>query len=210
MKPYAIFALTLAVAACGGGSNATPAPTGTPGSTPPPALYQPLAVGDQWTYACGLRGQPSTFTIQNSIAATATVAGQTVYEFALQVPSSPAQISTTTMLLANDSQNNLVLYGYVVNGAVQTVNPTVIAGSSPTPGEDFSYPAADGTTVTRTFESFTATNSTPYAGVYPRVAVYYESNATHNYGYDAGLGIAEEDHGPNFQYDCLLSGLTLK
>jgi len=205
-----------ALAACGGGggSSPNPLPSGTPTpvptatGTPPP--FQPLAVGDQWTYACGLRGQPSTFTIQNSIGGTTTVNGQTAYEFALQIPSSPTQIATTTMLLANDAQNNLTIYGYLVNGQIQAVKPTIIAGSNPQDGQDYSYPAPDGSIVSRTFEKFTSTNPTPYGGVYPRVAVYYETNATHNYGYDAGLGIAEEDHGPNFQYDCLLSALVLK
>ena len=184
-----------------------PPPTPTP--APSAAPYQPLAVGDQWAYACGLRGQQSTFTITNSVTGTQTINGTTTYQFVLQIPSSPTQISTETMLLANDPQNNLKLYGYLVNGAVQPVSPVVIAPASPVIGGAYNYPAPDGTTISRIFETYTATNPTPYQGVYPRVAVYYESNATHNYGYASGVGIAEEDHGPNFQYDCLLSGLTL-
>ena len=204
-------AALLAVASCGGGGGGggtVPTPGPSPTATPL-SLYQPLAVGDQWTYACGLRGQPSTFTIQHSVTGTQTVNGTLTYQFQLQIPSSPTQSVTETMLLANDAQHNLTLYGYLVNGAVQAITPTIIAPQNPVAQTAYDYPDPNGVTVNRVFQSFTATNPTPYHGVYPRVAVYYESGATHNYGYAAGVGIAEEDHGPNFQYDCLLSGLTL-
>ncbi len=217
--PFMILALSAVLAGCGGGGTTTPNPrstitppsTGTPGPTPAAVVYQPLSVGDQWTYACGLRGQPSTFTITHSVTSTVTVNGQLTYAFALQIPSSPSQIATETMLLANDTQGNLILYGYLGdNGAVQAIAPTVIAPQNPVAGTNYNYPAPDGSIITRVFETFTATNPTPYGGVYPRVAVYDESGGTHNYGYAPGVGIAEEDHGPNLEYDCLISGLVLK
>lgn len=32
----------------------------------------------------------------------------------------------------------------------------------------------------------------------------------HDYGYAKGVGIAEEDHGPNFEVDCLIEKLVLR
>jgi hypothetical protein len=42
------------------------------------------------------------------------------------------------------------------------------------------------------------------------VAAYFESQATHNYGYSLGLGVMEEDHGPQYKYDCLIEKYVLE
>jgi hypothetical protein len=52
-----------------------------------------------------------------------------------------------------------------------------------------------------------SSNPTPL-GIF-QVAPYFESGGTHNYGYALGTGIVEEDHGPNFQYDCLVTSATV-
>jgi hypothetical protein len=199
----------LMFAACGGGGGGSPGPGGgTPQPTATPAhFYQPLAVGDTWTYACHFRNPPGpgTFTIANTVTGTQIVAGVQTFAFALAVVTSPSQIATETMLVANDALGNLRLYGYLVGGTVLPVTPTVIVAAHPSGSYD--YPAPDGSTIQRKFVAFTVTNPTPL-GVFD-VAVYYESNATHNYGYALGKGIMEEDHGPQFQYDCLITSIQL-
>ncbi len=166
-------------------------------------LYQPLAVGDSWSYAC-----TGGFTVTNAIGRTATVGAQTTYAFAVQIPSSPTSSTTETMLLANDAAGNTVLYGYLIGTTVTPVTPTTIVAAAPVLNASFDYPAPGGGTVTRTFVGFENSNRTPYGGVYA-VAPYFESGGTHNYGYALGAGIVEEDHGPHFEFDCLLSALTL-
>jgi hypothetical protein len=197
------------LAACGGGGGgASPAPRPTPTPTIGPVqLYQPLALGDSWTYSCAFRNPPGpgTFTIANQVTGTQVVGGVATYAFALQVVTSPSQIATETMLLANDAQGNVTLYGYLNGGTVLPVTPTVIVAANPSGSYD--YPGPDGKPVTRVFKAFTVTNPTPL-GTF-NVAVYYESGGTHNYGYALGKGILEEDHGPNFQFDCVITALHL-
>jgi hypothetical protein len=205
---FALLAVLPAACGGGGGSGAT-GPSG--GSTPGPAEpYQPLAVGDHWSYACHFRNppKPGTFPVANAVNAVQPVGGVKTFAFAVQVVTSPSQISTVTMLLDNDAHGNTVLRGYLANGSVLPVTPTIIVAADPIKGASYDYPAEDGATVTRVFEAFTVTNPTPL-GTFP-VAVYYESGGTHNYGYTQGKGITEEDHGPNFAYDCLISAIHLR
>ena len=143
---------------------------------------------------------------------TIGVNGQPAYEFALQIPqipSAPLQIVTEIQLLANDARGNVTLYGYLIGGNVDAVTPTLFVTANP-PGqqhEAFNYPGPAGTTIDRTFFGLESSNPTPL-GTY-QVAPYFESSATHNYGYAAGTGIVEEDHGPNDEVDCLISAVAL-
>jgi hypothetical protein len=209
----------LALAGCGGGGGGGASAPGA-GGTPPPVhlqFYEPLALGDQWSYTCrdikgGGENGGQPFTIVDSVAGTATVNGTTVYEFALQipqVPSKPLQIVTEIQLLANDAAGNATLYGYLVNGVVTTIKPTLFVTANP-PGqqrEAFNYPGQNGVTIDREFVGLEPSNPTPL-GVF-EVAPYFESGSTHNYGYALGTGIVEEDHGPNFEVDCLITAGTL-
>jgi hypothetical protein len=206
-------ALMCGLAACGGGGG-----TGGGGGQPPPVptptpsplqFYQPLATGDTWKYSCHFRNPPmaGTFPIANRVTGTQMVNGVQTFAFALQVVTSPTQIATQTMLLANDTQGNVTLYGYLASGTVLPVTPTLIVAAAPSTSTPYNYPALGGGTVTRSFAAFTVTNPTPL-GTF-NVAVYYESGATHNYGYALGKGIMEEDHGPNFRYDCLIGAFHL-
>ena len=194
---FAVLALT---AACGGGSsggsNGGPPPGPTP--TPPAAFYLPLAVGNAWTYDCGTGGMKS-----NTVTQTVQVGGVTTFAYAEQIPS-PSGITTQTQLLANDAQGNTTLYGYLINGAVTTVTPTLLIAASPTVGQMFNYPVPDGSTVPRYFRAFDHTNPTQL-GTFA-VAVYYESNGQRNYGYTLGTGVTEEDQAP---YDCTITSYTL-
>jgi len=203
--------LTVVAAACGGGGGGggTPGQEPSPTPTQTPGAYQPLAVGDRWSYACHFRNPPKqgTFPIANDVSATQAVNGVQTYAFDLQIVTSPSQIATETMLLANDAKADTILYGYLQGGTVLPVTPTVIVPANPTQ-TSYNYPGPDGKLVSRIFKGFTVTNPTPL-GTF-NVAVYYESGATHNYGYAAGKGIMEEDHGPNFQYDCLITALHLQ
>jgi hypothetical protein len=175
----------------------------------PQKLYQPLAVGDSWGYQChntkNQNEQP--YAIANTVLGKTTVGSTTVYEFSLQIPASPTQIATTVELLANDANGNTSIYGYLVNGAVQTVTPSVIVSATPVVNAYYDYLSADGSTITRQFVGFEPSNKTGL-GIFT-VAPYFESAGTHNYGYALGVGIVEEDHGPNFQYDCLVTSATV-
>lgn len=201
--------ITSALAACGGGGGGTNTP---PNPTPSPVrqLYQPLAAGDSWTYTChntqNKAEQP--YEIHNSVLGTATVDGKTVYEFSLQIPSSPTQSTTVVQLLANDAQANTWIYGYMVSGNVQTITPAEIVAWSPGgKGTAYNYTGEDGAVIDRVFEGVESSNPTPL-GTFT-VAPYFESSGTHNYGYAYNDGIVEEDHGPNFQYDCLITTMNL-
>ncbi|HEY9085082.1 MAG TPA: hypothetical protein VIN40_03965 [Candidatus Tyrphobacter sp.] len=199
---------TLLLPACGGGGGGgNPGPNPSP---PAPEYYQPLAIGDSWTYTCHNTQNPNEqpYTIQNSVLGTTTVGGQTVYEFSIQIPSSPTQSTTVVQLLANDGQRNTSIYGYLVNGTPQTIPATLIVAANPGPkGTAYNYTGQNGSTIDRIFEGMESSNPTPL-GTFT-VAPYFESNSTHNYGYALGNGIVEEDHGPNFQYDCLINAITL-
>src|SRR5579872_3169825 len=88
--------LISALAACGGAGGGT---TGPPNPSPAPPirqLYQPLATGDSWVYTCHNTQNKSEqpYAIKNSVLGTAAVGGKTVYEFSLQIPSSPTQSTT--------------------------------------------------------------------------------------------------------------------
>jgi hypothetical protein len=204
----AILALAL-LTACGGGGGGG----GLPGPTPPPPspqYYQPLAVGDSWAYTCHNTQNPSeqTYSIQNSVLGTTTVGSQTVYEFSIQIPSSPTQSTTVIELLANDAQRNTSIYGYLVGGTPQTITPAIVVAASPgAKGTAYDYTGPGGNTIDRIFEGFESSNPTPL-GTFT-VAPYFESSSTHNYGYALGNGIVEEDHGPNLEYDCLVTSIVL-
>ncbi len=218
--------ITLILSACGGGGGSaagpppgptpTPIPSATPTPNPQASFYEPLALGDSWSYTCrdikgGGENGGQAFSIMDSVVGATSVNGQAVYEFSLQVPqvpSSPLSVLTQVQLLANDAQGNVTLYGYLVNGSVQSVTPTVIVTASPSQQSSYNYPALGGGTISRVFAGFFPSNPTPL-GVFPALADYEESGATNNYGYARGTGIAEEDHGPNNEVDCLISAVTL-
>ena len=207
--------------ACGGGSgsggSAMPPGAGpTPTPNPQATFYEPLANGDSWTYTCrdikgGGENGGQPFTITDSVIGTTMVSGKAVFEFSLQipqVPSAPLRVNTEVMLVNNDAQGNLTLFGYLVNGNVQPILPAlIVAAITPNPGAAFNYTGPDGATISRVFFGDVPTNPTPL-GVF-QVADYEESNATHDYGYARGVGIAEEDHGPNLEVDCLITSVTL-
>jgi len=212
-KPFVVAAL---LTGCGGGGGSS----GGGGPTPPPPVvqyYLPLAVGNRWTYTCTYRNPPmaGSFTKTDSVTGTQTVNGVRTYVFALHIVNSPTQIITWNMLLANDAQGNLTLYGYLVNGSVQTITPIVIVAATGTPGKQYTgyyYPAPDGSTVHRYFYGNELTNPTPL-GTF-RVAAYFENNGswdTRGYGYTLGQGITEDSEAPNVpeQYDCLINSIQL-
>jgi hypothetical protein len=200
------FCAVLLAGACGGGggSGAGAGVRLTPSPSPsgPAQLYQPLAVGDAWTYLCN-----GAFSIHNAVIGTTTVAAQVTYELSLQIPSSPIKSTTLVQLLANDPAGNTSIYGYLIGGAVQAVRPTAIVAAEPTETTSYNYPAPDGTTVSRVFKGFESSNPTKL-GTF-RVAPYFENGGTHNYGYALGTGVVEEDHGPNFEFDCLVTSVVL-
>ena len=183
---------------------------------PPPApaavhsnLYQPLAVGDRWKYTCrdvkgGGENGGNPFTIEDRVVGTARIGTREAFEFAREipiVPSAPLEIEKTTMLLANDPKGNLQLYGYVVAGKVRAVKPaTIVSSVTPQKYQRFDYTGSNGKRVQRLFCCIEPTNPTPL-GVFT-VADYEESDATNDYGYARGVGVAEEDHGPNYEVDC--------
>ncbi len=112
-------------------------------------------------------------------------------------------------MLANDAKGNTSIYGYLVNGTAQPIAAAVLVAANPgLKGTAYDYAAPDGTTITRIYEGMEQSNPTKL-GTFT-VAPYFESNSTHNYGYALGTGIVEEDHGPNFQYDCLIQSATVK
>ena len=194
----AAFVASALLTACGGGGGTGSPSPGATITPPPPSFYLPLAVGNQWTYDCGAGGTKS-----NTVTQTAQVGGLTAFAYAEQIPS---QSGTTTQiqLLANDVQGNTTLYGYLVNGMVAPVTPTLLIAAAPAVNQQFNYPGPNGSTVPRYFRSFDVTNPTQL-GTF-QVAVYYESNGLHNYGYTLGVGVTEEDQTP---YDCKITSRTL-
>ena len=195
---------------CGGGAGGSGAPE-TPTPSPERELYQPLSTGNSWTYTChntqNQNEQP--YTIRNAVLGTTAVNGQNVYELSMQIPSSPSQSTTIVELIANDAQANTWIYGYLVNGSVQAILPAeVVAWSPGEKGTAYNYTGLNGTTVDRVFEGIESSSPTPL-GTFT-VAPYFESGGTHNYGYAFNTGIVEEDHGPNFQYNCLLTTMNLR
>ena len=166
-------------------------------------VYQPLAVGDYWTYTCN-----NEFTISDRVTKKVPVGKRTTFAFSLQIPSSPTKSTTQVQLLANDAHGNTWIYGYLKKGVVSKIKPAEIVAASPKAGKHYNYVGPKGHTVSRLFKEFEDTNPTPL-GVF-WVAAYFESNDTHNYGYSLGRGDMEQDHGPAYKYDCLIEKYLAK
>lgn len=181
------------------------------------ALYQPLAVGDVWKYTCrdikgGGENGGNPFTIEHQVTGATTIGKTQVFAFVRQVPqvpSKPLKIHTEVMLLRNDAHGNLWIEGYLDGKTIQRVRSTLIVShATPPKGKTFDYPGPTGATVPRFFYGIVPTNPTPL-GTFT-VADYEESQTLHDYGYAQGMGIAEEDHGPNFEVDCLINYVQVK
>jgi hypothetical protein len=155
----------------------------------PTKLYQPLAVGDYWKYICN-----QTFTIEDRIVAAYDLNGRVVYALSLQIPSSPTKSVDVIQLLTDDCK-------------IHPVTPAKIVASKPVLHQHYDYPAPLRGKISRIFIGFETTNRTPL-GIF-RVAPYFESGATHNYGYNLGRGVME-DHGPHYRYDCLIEKYVLR
>ena len=166
-------------------------------------LYQPLAVGDYWRYVCN-----SAFTITDRVIGTYKVNGHTVYALSLQIPSSPKKSVEVVELLANDSKGNTWIHGYVVHGKVIPVRDTKIVSVNPIKNQHYDFPSPKGRTISRIFMGFEYTHRTKLGTFW--VAPYFESGATHNYGYNLGRGVMEQDHGPDYKYDCLIDKFVLR
>lgn len=166
-------------------------------------VYQPLAVGDSWRYLCNHQ-----FSVENVVLATVRVAGRVTYEFSIQIPNSPTHSVKVVQLLATDSNGTTRIYGYLLHGKIKKVTPTAIVVPSPVLNAHYNYPSPYGSTINRVFVGFESTNPTPLGTFW--VAPYFESNATHNYGYTLGRGIMEEDHGPHYEFDCLIDRITVR
>jgi hypothetical protein len=198
-------AIVLTCAACGGSAW----PNG--GFEPPsrPAItrgasgtYQPLGPKDSWTYICN-----NQFHIVDRVIGTLRVNQRLVYVLSLQIPSSPTKSVYVDQLLANDSGGNTWIYGYYIHHKVHPVTATKIVVQKPVLHAHYDYPAPAGGKISRVFMGFEYTNKTPLGTFW--VAPYFESGGTHNYGYSKGRGVMEEDHGPNYQYDCLIEKYVL-
>lgn len=165
-------------------------------------VYQPLAVGDSWKYICN-----GEFTILDRVVRKVQLGGKNVFALSLQIPSSPTKSVHVIQLLSNDAHGNTWIYGYLIKNSIHKVKPTKIVAQSPVKGQHYNYPGDKGGTISRIFKEFEFTNRTPL-GIF-WVAAYFESNATHNYGYSLGRGVMEQDHGPNYKYDCLIEKYTV-
>lgn len=181
------FLAIVLLAGCGGGSGSSPKQT--------PQFYLPLAVGNNWSYDCG-----NQVTIADTVTQTVNVNGQQTFALQLQFPNAASQ----TFLLANDAQGNVTLYGYLVNGAAQSVTPTVYISANPKAQQKFDYPAQGGGTVPRYFFGFEPTNPTPL-GTF-QVASYDDNGAQDIWGYALGKGVMEQDHGT---FDCKITAYQL-
>ncbi|HLJ83347.1 MAG TPA: hypothetical protein VKT51_04105 [Candidatus Eremiobacteraceae bacterium] len=211
--------LVTLLAACGGGGGGG---GGLPGPRPSPSptimqFYQPLAVGDAWTYKCYL-GTPapgaSSFPKTNRVIGSVTVNGTLTYEYQEQIPSSPTQSTDEIQLLANDAAGDTLLYGYMATAGSSPqplASPVVIQAASPGPaGKFYDYPAENGGTISRFYWGTGPTNPTTF-GVY-QVNEFFEGShmigtSTDGYGYAYGQGVMEEDHNfntPN-RIDCVIS-----
>lgn len=186
-----MFVGVLGLTGCGGGATA-PTPPPPPQKT---QAYLPLAVGDTWSYDCG-----GGVTITDSVTQTETVSGQQTFALQLQFPNA----ATQTFLLANDSNGNTTFYGYLANGSVAPVTPTLYISANPTTNESFNYPAENGGTVDRVFVNFENTNPTPL-GTFA-VASYNDNGKQDIWGYAQGKGIMEQDHG---SFDCKITAFTV-
>ena len=219
--PVALFAaLSLAISACSAGDRLTSTSStvrvSNASNTNSSSFYQPLALKDSWKYSCrdikgGGENGNHPFTIKNAVVGQTTAHGTPVYEFALQVPqvpSKPLRVTTIVELLANDASGNVRIYGYLIKGKVYPIPVKAFVAAKP-PGEvhkAFDYRGPDGKTIDRIFFGLEQSNKTKY-GVF-EVAPYFEYQSTHDYGYAKGWGIVEEDHGPNYEVDCLITGIS--
>lgn len=180
-------------------------------------LYQPLAVGDSWKYTCrdvkgGGENGGHPFVIYHRVTGKMVVKSTTFYELFLeipQVPSKPLKILHETLLLSNDARGNLWLHGFLVKGKIQeSQSSKLVANATPVKGTKFDYRDPAGKRISRIFCCIELSNRTPL-GIFT-VADYEESAATHDYGYSRGTGVVEEDHGPNYEVDCLIKSVTLR
>jgi hypothetical protein len=198
--------MAASLCACTRGALAPTAAPPSPATQPRPnatKVYQPLATGNYWKYICN-----KTFTIEDHVVGTYRLSKRAVYALSLQIPSSPTKSIVEVQLLANDAKGNTWIYGYVIHGKIHAVKPAEIVAAKPDPYSYYNYPGPVHGKVTRLFLHFESTNKTPL-GVF-WVAPYFESNRTHNYGYSLGRGVMEEDHGPQYKYDCLIEKYVLK
>ncbi len=165
-------------------------------------MYQPLGSADSWTYTCNHQ-----FTIVDRVIGTLHLSKRLVYVFSLQIPSSPKKSVYVDQLLANDSSGNTWIYGYLTHHRAHAVTPAKIVARNPVLNAHYDYPAPAHGKISRIFVGFEYTNPTPLGTFW--VAPYFESGGTHNYGYSKGRGVMEEDHGPNYRYDCLIEKYVL-
>jgi hypothetical protein len=207
MRSIVLAGIGALLCACGRGSVA-PYASG-PGSVSENAaplaatkVYQPLAVGDSWTYICN-----HSFTIADRVIGARRLNQRTVYELSLQIPSSSSKSTHVVQLLGNDRKGNTRIYGYLIGRKVYSVTPTEIVPAKPVLHKHYDYPAPHRGKVSRIFMGFEWTNKTPLGTFW--VAPYFENGATHNYGYSLGRGVMEQDHGPQYQYDCLIKKYVL-
>ncbi len=168
-----------------------------------PKVYQPLAVGDSWTYTCN-----ASFKIVDRVIGSYKVNRHTVYALSLQIPDSPKKSVDVIELLANDSKGNTWIHGYVIHGKMKLVRDTKIVSINPVNGRHYDFPSPKGGTISRIFVGFEYTHKTKLGTFW--VAPYFESGGTHNYGYNLGRGVMEQDHGPNYKYDCLIDKFVLR
>ena len=195
-------------ALCAGCASAAPPYTGqpVPGARALHAdaakVYQPLAVGNYWKFICN-----DSFTIEDRVTGTYHVHGRLAYALSLQIPSSPTKSVRVVQLLGNDPKGDTWIYGYVMHGKVLSVKPTQIVAAKPVLNKHYDYPNSGLGKISRVFVGFEYTNKTPL-GIF-WVAPYFESGGTHNYGYNLGRGVMEEDHGPHYKYDCLIEKYVL-
>lgn len=208
VSPRTIFAgaLVAGIAACNRQMTipAANAPFGAQKSALPGAakVYQPLAVGDYWSYICN-----NQFKIEDRVLKKYALGKRVVYALSLQIPSSPSKSAKVVQLLANDVHGNDWIFGYLINGKVRQVKPTEIVSVAPVLNKHYDYPSPKGGTISRVFVAFENTNPTPLGTFW--VAAYFDGGGTHNYGYSLGRGVMEEDHGPHYKYDCLIEKYVL-
>ena len=190
-------------------------PAATLATVPHLLPFQPLTIGNAWVYSCrdikgGGENNGNPFTFTDRVLRRITVAHRQLIEFELHVPivpSKPLKVVTELMLLANNKNGDLWIYGYILHGKPALVKPAeIVSAAIPSRGKLFNYPGPGGKRVQRFFFGYIPTNPTPL-GTFT-VADYEESNATNDYGYAYGKGIMEEDHGPNFEVDCLIQKIV--
>ena len=207
MSPRTIFAAAFVagIAACNRQTIPTAgSPFGARTAFPGAAkVYQPLAVGDYWSYICNKQ-----FKIEDRVVKKYALGKRIVYALSLQIPSSPSKSVKVVQLLANDAHGNDWIYGYLIKGKLHQVKPTEIVAVSPVLDKHYDYPSPKGGTISRIFKGFEYTNPTPLGTFW--VAPYFDGGGTHNYGYSLGRGVMEEDHGPHYKYDCLIEKYALR